>query len=149
AIQHVVQMVAGAIRRGVDIGPVLLRSGIAPELLLSSRSRVTENQLHHLIRRLIFLMQDEFVGLVATPVQLGTFSRTIRLMNASDTLGEAVRRALASYRRTVTDFVPRLLVQGRTARIMLMSARNRQDVLPYADHCFCFMLYRVLCSLAG
>src|SRR5690554_8236755 len=103
AIQHVVQMVAGAVRRGVDVEAVLRRSGIAPELLQSSRSRVTEGQLHQLIRRLIFLMEDEFVGLIAAPVRLGTFSRTIRLMNASETLGDAIRHALASYRRMVNE----------------------------------------------
>ncbi len=141
AILQVSQILQGARVRGLDVEPILRRAGIAPALLDSPLSRVTQAQYAALIRILIRVTHDELWGLCSHPLRLGSFVQACRLLIHCRTLGEALRTGLRLYHGLLDDFVPRLVVEQGMASVRLVSRGERDPKLGYADRTFCFFTY--------
>lgn len=141
AILQVRQLLQGAVARGHDGDALLERAGIAPALLRSPLSRVTQSQYAALIRVLSRRLRDELWGLGGRPLHLGTFAQACRLMVGCRTLGEALRTGFHYYRLQLADFVPRLVVDSGQAQLRLISRGPREPMSGYADRTFCFFSY--------
>lgn len=139
AIVQVLQIVQGARLRGLDVDAILRRAGILPALLESPLSRVTQRQYAALIRVLCRVGRDEFWGLCSHPVRLGSFALACSMLVHCATLGEALRMALRFYHLQLQDFVPRLQVVGGTARVTMVTRRERDALQAYAERSFCFL----------
>jgi AraC-like DNA-binding protein len=141
AILQVIQILQGVRERGMDVEPILRRAGIAPALLDSPLSRVTQAQYAALIRILSRVTRDELWGLCSHPLRLGSFVQVCRLLIHCRTLGEALRTGFRFYHLLLHDFVPRLVVEPGMASVRLVSRGERDPKLGYADRTFCFFTY--------
>lgn len=149
AILQVAQIVEGARRRGHDVAALLRRAGIAPALLDAPLSRVTQSQYAALMLVLRRTLRDEMWGLCSRAVRPGSFVQACRLLLTCRTLGEALRQGFQFYHLLLSDFVPRVQVQGGTARVRLISSGPRDPGLGYADRTFCFLTYGLACWLVA
>jgi AraC-like DNA-binding protein len=149
AIAQVERILLGARQRGVPIEALLARAGIAPELLGSPLSRVTQAQYAQLTHALRHRLRDELWGLCSRPVPLGSFAQTCRLLVACRTLGEALQLGLRQYRLLVPDFVPRLAVHDGVASVSVSPRRTPDAVLGYAQRVFSFLAYGLASWLVG
>lgn len=141
AILQVIQILQGARARGLEVEPILRSAGIAPALLDSPLSRVTQAQYAALIRILSRVTRDELWGLCSQPLRLGSFVQVCRLLIHCRTLGEALRTGFRFYHLLLRDFVPRLVVEQSVASVRLVSRGERDPKLGYADRTFCFFTY--------
>lgn len=141
AILQVHQILQGVRLRGEPLEPLLRRAGIAPALLESPLSRVTQAQYANLIRALVRHTRDELCGLCSKPVLPGHFAQVCRMLVHCRTLAEALRAGFHYYHLLLADFVPRLRVEQGMAEIRLVSTAARDPRLGYADRTFCFFTY--------
>lgn len=149
AIPQVLQILQGAHQREMDVDAILRRAGIAPALLESPLSRVTQAQYAALMRVLRRVCRDELWGLCSHAVRVGSFSQMCEQLVHCQTLGEALRTAFRFYHLMLQDFVPRLQVHGGTARITMVTQRERDPLLAYAERSFCFLGYGVMSWLVS
>lgn len=149
AIPQVLQIIQGARQRGMDVDAILRRAGIAPALLDSPLSRVTQSQYAALMQVLRRVCRDELWGLCSHPVKVGSFALVCQALVHCRTLGEALRTAFGFYHLLLQDFVPRLQVCGGKARVVLVTLRERDPLLAYAERSFCFLGYGVMSWLVS
>lgn len=149
AILQVDQILQGARLRGLAVEPILRRAGIAPALLDSPLSRVTQAQYAALIRMLVRVTRDELWGLCSHPLHLGSFAQGCRLLIDCSSLREALRSGFRYYHGQLEDFVPRLVEQQGMAEVRLVSRGTRDPRLGYADRTFCFFTYGLASWLAA
>lgn len=149
AIVQVLQIVQGVQRNGMDVPAILRRAGVAPALLDAPLSRVTQAQYAALIRVLRRVCRDELWGLCRHPLPVGSFAQACRTMLPCRTLGEALQAGLRFYRLVLRDFAPRLQVVDGVARIAMVSLRERDAPLAYAERSFCFLGYGVMSWLVS
>lgn len=97
SIHHIRGALAGARRAGLDPEPLLHAAGIAPALLDDPRARVTGEQAARLVRVLIAVMDDEFMGLGPFPSRRGTFAMMCHASVHSADLRSALLRATKFY----------------------------------------------------
>src|SRR6059058_341459 len=126
AIAQVHSILLGARSQGIDVAPLLARAGIAPALLESPISRVSQQQYALLIRALRRTMRDELWGLTRRKLRPGSFALCMQNLVRCATLGEALRSGFAYYDLLIDDFVARLSVPGDIARIQFI-ARGERD----------------------
>lgn len=128
AIQRIQAVVDMGRRRGWDVDEILEIAGIAPELLVEGRSRVTISQAADLIMYLWRVTDDELLGLGAQPVPRGTFRMVcFGLLNAPD-LRTAARR-FETFNRSLPGIPPlRLTQDGETARLSFDLSAIREPV---------------------
>eukprot|EP01137_Pigoraptor_chileana_P025414 Opistho-2@94887 len=141
AIQQVEQILLGARSRELDVAALLQRAGISPALLESPLSRVTQAQYAALIFVLRHATRDELWGLCSQPLPIGSFAQGMPLLIHSRTLGEALRLGLRHYRLLLSDFVPRLRIEGGMAGLALMPRGPLTPQLAYAQRAFVFLAY--------
>ncbi len=149
AIVQVVQILQGAKSRGLDCDRVLRHAGIAPALLESPLSRVTQAQYARLIFSLCRLTNDELWGLCEHPLPLGSFALGCQLLVHQKTLGEAMQIGARYYHQQLRDFAPRLQVSGAVASFRLTEIRAGSASLNYAQRAFMFFSFGLACWLVG
>lgn len=149
AIGQVERILLGARGRGLEVDRLLESAGIAPALLATPLSRVTQAQYAHLTHLLRHRLRDELWGLCRRPVPLGAFAQTCRLLVGCRTLGEALEIGLRQYRLLIDDFTPRLQRLGDLAGVSVAPRRPFDPVLAYAQRVFCFLAYGLASWLVG
>ncbi|PXX66819.1 AraC family transcriptional regulator [Nocardia tenerifensis] len=114
-IDFVRSAVATAERLGVDIGLLLGRAGVAPELLEQDRARVTVDQVAATMRQLWRITGDELFGLGPAPVPRGAIRLVGFGLVACPDLGSAIER-FGEYQRLLPGFPPMAVTTegGRT-----------------------------------
>lgn len=128
---------------------LLLRAGIAPALLGSPPSRVTQAQYARLTQVLRRHLRDELWGLCQRPVPLGSLAQTCRLLIGCRTLGEALELGLRQYRLLIDDFTPRLQCQGELASVSVAPRRTVDARLAHGLRVFSFLAYGLASWLIG
>lgn len=130
AIQQVHRVLDGARHRGLELGPLLARAGIAEALLESPLARVSQQQYARLLRVLRRALRDELWGLASRPLPPGSFALCARQLLRLPTLEAALREGFALHRVWIDDFIPRLDRDGPLARLRL---QLRVPVTPRVD----------------
>lgn len=98
AIHHVRAALRGAERDGIDVAPLLERSGIAAPLLEVERARVSTEQFARLVKELWLVLDDEFIGFGPARSKVGTFAMMCHAtVHCSKDLRGALRRAAEFY----------------------------------------------------
>jgi len=136
AVAQVHSILQGAVHRGLAVAPLLARAGIPPALLEAPQARVSQQQFAGLIRVLRRALRDELWGLCSTPLRVGSFAQCAAQLVHTGNLQQALRQGLAWYHGLQADFVPRLMVQGGTARLVLQSRVPANPRLDYAQKAF-------------
>jgi AraC-like DNA-binding protein len=149
SIGQVAHILLGARRAGRDCERLLERAGIAPELMQAPLARVSQAQYAALVFGLRHTMRDELWGLCSRPVPLGSFEAACRLAVGCRTLEEALRAGLRHYRLLLSDFTPRLQVDGQIAALHVVPRVPADAPLVYAQRAFCFLAYGLVCWLAA
>ena len=118
AAHHARAALGGALRRGVDVGPLLERAGIDPRALEDERGRVGAPQFVALVKLLWAALDDELLGFCAAPLRVGTFAMMAHaVVHCSPDLRTAVRRADRFYRLFPAGPRFRLTEAGSVARV--------------------------------
>lgn len=136
AIQQVHNILLGAQRRGLDMGPLLARAGIPAALLESPLARISQRQYALLILVLRRSLRDETWGMLSRPLPPGSFGQCMRQLVRCATLEEALRGGFSFYHLLVTDFVPRLTVREGTAHLQFVLRRASDPTVDYAVKAF-------------
>jgi AraC-like DNA-binding protein len=118
AAHHARAALGGAVRRGVDVGPLLERAGIDPEALEDERGRVGAPQFVELAKLLWAALDDELLGFCSAPLKVGTFAMMAHaVVHCSPDLRAALRRADRFYRLFPAGPRFRLAEAGAVARV--------------------------------
>jgi len=96
-IHFVLAALAGVVRSGGDIEPLLLRANIPPSLINEPQARVSSRQFSLLVQLVTELLQDEFLGLANRHTPLGTFELMAFSAIHCSNLHEAIVRANRFY----------------------------------------------------
>jgi AraC-like DNA-binding protein len=150
SVHHVEQALRGAARRGVAVEPLLAHAGIPPALLAAPLARVSQAQYAALLRVLRHRLRDELWGLLSRPVPLGSFAQCCRLQVDAPTLGDALRTGLRYFHAEISDFVPRLLIDGDMASLRIVAPPSSgDDSAEYAQRVFLFLSFGLASWLAA
>ena len=149
AVQQVRLILQGAQHQGHATAPLLQRAGIPPALLESPLARVSQAQYALLIRVLRRSLRDELWGLCSQPLPVGSFGHCASQLVRCQTLDEALRLGLRRYHGLLADFVPRLVVQGDTARVQLLRRQPWNPRLDYAQKAFLLFAFGLACWLVA
>ncbi len=149
AVQQVRLILQGAQHQGCAVAPLLQRAGIPPALLESPLARVSQAQYALLIRVLRRQLRDELWGLCSQALPVGSFGQCASHMLRCQTLQEALRLGFRQYHGLLHDFVPRLLVQGATARVQLVRRVPLTPGLDYAQKAFLLFAFGMACWLVA
>lgn len=149
AIPQVVQILQGLRSRGRDCDAVLRRAGIAPVLLESPLSRVTQGQYARLIFALRRTTHDELWGLCDHPLPVGSFATGCQLLVHQKTLGDAMHSGVRYYHQQLRDFAPRLQVAEGAATLRLTATGPEGPGLVYAQRAFMFFSFGLACWLVA
>lgn len=112
-IDFVRALVTMAGRRGVDAQRLLHAAGVAPELIMQERARVTVAQMTRTVQQLWRISDDEMFGLGPRPVPRGTLRLIgFGLLTCPD-LGAALTR-FTEYQRLAPGVPPMIAVTERS-----------------------------------
>ncbi len=153
AVQQVRLILQGARHQGRPVAPLLQRAGIPPALLEAPLARVSQSQYALLIRVLRRQLRDELWGLCSRPLPVGSFGQCASQLVRCQSLHEALRLGFRHYHGLLSDFVPRLLLQGGVARVQLVR-RGPPDSplharLDYAQKAFLLFAFGLACWLVA
>ncbi|OYU79081.1 MAG: AraC family transcriptional regulator, partial [Burkholderiales bacterium PBB5] len=136
---------------------VLAAAGIAPQLLLQDAARVPASAFARLWMAVARTLDDEFFGLDARRMKVGTFGLLCHALVGQPTVGQALRAALRGFGLVFDELSATLRVSGETAAITLdnrigqrlASPAQAADARRFADETLLVMLHGLLCFLAG
>lgn len=146
-----VREAADAVRRsGRDPAPFLARAGIAPALLGADSARVTSESFGTLWLAIAAGLDDEFFGLDAHPMKVGSFTTLCHLALGAADLREALAHMCRFFNLLLDE--TRLDLAADSAETVLRIA-TRDAVDPartvFAHETLLVMLHGLLCWLAG
>ena len=98
ASHYVRAALAGALAQGHDAKDILQKAGIGLEILQEPKARVYPEKMAKLLRILVTLLDDEFLGQDRKPSQPGSFETLCQLILPCSTLGEALEMGTRYYR---------------------------------------------------
>ncbi|MFT5594572.1 MAG: AraC-like DNA-binding protein [Oceanicoccus sp.] len=98
ASHYVRAALAGAQAQGYDAQAILQKAGIGLEILQEPKARVYPDKMAKLLRTLVTLLNDEFLGHDSKPSQPGSFETLCQLILPCSTLGEALEMGTRYYR---------------------------------------------------
>lgn len=149
AIAHVIQILQGAIKQGLDTTLLLQRSGITPALLQSPKARVTQAQYAKLIQTLRYVTKDELWGLCESPLPLGSFVHICQHIIHCTTLGQAIEAGIKTFRLLQPSLQPRFIIEENLARIHVPYPNQSNAAVDYAIRTFCFFTYGLMSWLVA
>ncbi|MCG8673016.1 MAG: AraC family transcriptional regulator [Pseudomonadales bacterium] len=85
-------LVAAATKAKIDVDELLLGCGINPDKMLQSHYRVPVAATVQLLQQYGHLLQDEYLGLLSSPVSVGYFRHSVLSVIHQKTLGSALQR---------------------------------------------------------
>ncbi len=135
---------------------VLAEAGIVPGLLAEPSARVPAAAFSRLWIAVARLLDDEFFGLDARRMKVGTFAMLCHALAGQATVGAALRMALRGFGLCFDDIGASLRIGGGAASLVIDNriAGGRQDdaaqdARRFADETLLVMLQGLLCWLAG
>jgi AraC-like DNA-binding protein len=145
----------------------LHEAGIASELLARGASRVPAAAFAALWMAVARTLDDEFFGLDARRMKVGSFALLCHAAAGQDSVGRALRLALRGFGLIFDDIAATLTVAGATAKVAIDNRIGRRggssglaapasgahadadDARRFADETLLVMIHGLLCWLAG
>ena len=134
----------------------LAQAGIEPEALAQPVGRVPAAAFARLWMAVANLLDDEFFGLDARRMKVGSFAMLCHALVSHGTVGPALRQAVRGFRLFFDDIAVSLRVAGGTAVLVIDNriGPNRPeaaglDARRFAEETLLVMLHGLLCWLAG
>ena len=134
----------------------LAQADIAPQCVTEPAARVPAAAFARLWMAVARLLDDEFFGLDARRMKVGTFAMLCHALAGQATVGAALQQAVRGFGLFFDDIGASLRVAGGTATLTLSNriAASRQDAdaldaRRFADETLLVMLHGLLCWLAG
>ena len=134
----------------------LAQADIAPQCVAEPAARVPAAAFARLWMAVARLLDDEFFGLDARRMKVGTFAMLCHALAGQATVGAALQQAVRGFGLFFDDIGASLRVAGGTATLTLSNriAASRQDAdaldaRRFADETLLVMLHGLLCWLAG
>ena len=128
---------------------VLATSGIDPRLLAMPSGRVPAAAFGALWLAVARELDDEFFGLDARRMKVGSFALLCRAMAGHDSVGGAMREAQRGFNLFFDDLRVELLVDGSRARLVLHNRIEPPALRRFADETLLVMLHGLLCWMSG
>lgn len=115
-------------RKGLDTKELLHRAGISEDEIDAPEVRVDTERLAVIVMSLWDELQDESMGISASPIPRGTFHMMGKLAVHEPNLGKALQIAIRFYRLVTRAFEMELCVDGETATLKFhMNSLNQDD----------------------
>jgi AraC-like DNA-binding protein len=142
----------------------LAQAGIAPEALLQPAARVPAAAFARLWMAVAELLDDEFFGLDARRMKVGSFAMLCHALVSHATVGAALRQAVRGFGLFFDDIAVGLRVSGGTAQLAIthhiphhiahrigrqQPAAAGPDTRRFAEETLLVMLLGLLCWLVG
>jgi AraC-like DNA-binding protein len=124
-------------------------AGIPPALLRSTSSRVTADAFAKLWLASNRERDDEFFGLDAHGMKVGSFALVTYAVLHSRDLEQALRRMLRAFAAILSDIRGELVVEGNQAILRVDTRIRGRDARRFALETFLIMAHGLLCWLAG
>src|SRR5438105_6279003 len=128
---------------------VLAAAGIPPELLVASHARVPAQSFAALWLAVARELDDEFFGLDARRMKVGSFALLCQAVLHSDNLDRAVKRMLRGFGTFLDDVAGDLRLEDQQAVISVSNRIASPDARRFADETFLVMVHGLMCWLAG
>jgi AraC-like DNA-binding protein len=133
-----------------DRAAVLEEAGIAPASLAQDGARVPALAFARLWMAVARALDDEFFGLDARRMKVGTFAMLCHALAGQATVGAALRLALRGFGLCFDDIGAGLRIAGGQATLQIDNRiRRGADGRRFADETLLVMLHGMLCWLAG
>ncbi|HZG18609.1 MAG TPA: AraC family transcriptional regulator [Herbaspirillum sp.] len=133
------------VRQGYDTAQVLKEAGLVRNE--DELGPVTAEQYGALWLAIARTTDDEFFGLSARPMRQGSFTLLCHAVLHSQSLGQALRRALRFLRIVLDEPYGELRIEGGKAHIILI--KNRSPYPAFAYRTFLLLLLGLACWLVG
>ncbi len=131
----------------------LADAGIAPALLANHQARVPAQAFARLWMAVAQALDDEFFGLDARRMKVGSFAMLCHALAGQPTVGAALRQALRGFGLFFDDIGASLRVAGGQAMLQIdnriPAGPGVADARRFADETLLVMLHGLLCWLAG
>lgn len=134
----------------------LAEAGIAPQALARPAARVPAEAFARLWMAVARLLDDEFFGLDARRMKVGSFAMLCHALVAQATVGAALRQAVRYFGLFFDDIGASLRVAGGTATLVIDNRIGAgrddaaaRDARRFADETLLVMLHGLLCWLVG
>lgn len=145
SVYFVKEALAGLQHRGVQPEILLQRAGLPADILNHPDARVTAQQYGALWHLIADLLDDEFFGMGRRPMRRGSFTLLCHAIISSDTLEQALRRALRFKRLVIDDVAGELRREGLHASIVLVDQPiQRGGPTPPPARIFLYSTYLVM-----
>lgn len=134
----------------------LAEAAIDPALLAQPAARVPAEAFARLWMAVARQLDDEFFGLDARRMKVGTFAMLCQVLAGQPTVASALKWALRGFGLCFDDIAATLRVVGGTATLALDNRiapgrddADARDARRFADETLLIMLHGLLCWLAG
>jgi AraC-like DNA-binding protein len=134
----------------------LARSGIEPDTLSQPAARVSAAAFARLWMAVADLLDDEFFGLDARRMKVGSFAMLCHALVSHATVGAALRQAVRGFGLFFDDISVSLRLAGGTAVLVIehrigagTSETAAADARRFAEETLLVMLHGLLCWLVG
>jgi len=143
--------VAGAVMRLAPAARdrVLTACGLSPQLAWQPEARVDAEKFGRLWLAVARELDDEFFGLDARRMKVGSFALLCRALLSHQTVGGALREAQRAFAVFLDDVRLDLVVDRSRARLALHNCIVSPDARRFADEAMLVMLHGLMCWLAG
>lgn len=128
---------------------VLERCSIAPAVLRQPAGRVSAGAFGALWLAVARELDDEFFGLDARRMKVGSFALLCRAALAHRSVGGALREAVRGFALFLDQVRVELVTAGDDATLVLRSGIAPAAARRFADEALLVMLFGILCWLAG
>lgn len=131
---------------GCSPNALLQRAGIAPELLNSTKARVSIQQYGNLWIELANAMNDEFFGMDRRPLRRGSFQFLSKILLHCEYLEQAIQQAIEFFNLMFDDLKADLIQHNGIAKIIIHDDSSK-PMFTYA--CYWMLLHSLMCWLSG
>ena len=128
---------------------VLAACGIAPQMLATPDARVPAAAFGALWLAVADELDDEFFGLDARRMKVGSFALLCRALMGHATVGAALREAQRGFNLFFDDVRVELEAGDGRARLVLHNRIEPAALRRFADETLLVMLHGLMCWLAG
>lgn len=147
SIDLVREALAGARALGHDIDSILTRADIDPALLQAPQARVSATAFSRLWVVLSDLLDDEFFAIDSHPMRRGSFRLMCHATLGSDSLDQALRRALSLLRSVLDDVYGELCYEGESALLVIHDRGVERRLFSYGT--WLILVHGLLCWLGN